>query len=261
VLSGSRLLRVSLSLGLARSQLAWASDCRAPFSAPMLATMSSTATTNLSMESLRKVREQTSALKDQYFPGFNAKIAAVPGIGHFIDATGRWLGISNVLLVVCVVVAATVVATRALGTATLCNIGGFAYPAYQTLLRVREDVDFEQWITYWMIFTALNVVEGNTYAFSWIPFWDGFKMGFLLFCSLPHTRGAAFIHRTWLAKLLKRTSSGSSSDGVTPASSSSSAPGESGRRTRATTASATRSTLAGPGRSAGVVNSIGTAPL
>jgi hypothetical protein len=222
---------------------------------------------NLSIESLRRVRQQTSALKDQYFPGFNAKIAAVPGVGHCIDATGRWLGISNVLLVACVAVAATVVATRAVGTATLCNIGGFVYPAHQTLLRVREDVsleDLEQWITYWMIFTALNVVEGNTYAFSWIPFWDGFKMGFLLFCSLPHTRGAAFIHRTWLAKLLAVSSaavpirdSPSSTTTTTTTTRSSGSSSSSNNNNNNTATRSTRSSR--PGRSAGMIHP-GTAP-
>eukprot|EP00750_Incisomonas_marina_P032384 INCI916.1.p1 GENE.INCI916.1~~INCI916.1.p1 ORF type:complete len:187 (-),score=31.20 INCI916.1:493-1053(-) len=175
-------------------------------------------TSKLSIENLRKVRDQTSALKDQYFPGFNKKIAAVPLVGSYVDTLGRRLNLSNVALVVYAGLTSAVLATWGLGTTTLCTIGGFVFPAFQTL-RAHEVGDFEQWISYWLIFTALNVLQGNTYVFEWIPFFDGLKLGFLLFCALPHTRGAEFIFHTFFKKFIRPKSVSDDSDGkVAPVS-------------------------------------------
>ena len=121
------------------------------------------AAASVSVESLRKVREQTNALKDQYFPGFNKKIAGLPVVGAYIDTLGRRTHISNVVLVIYAVIAAAVLATWTLGTETLCTIGGFIYPAIQTF-RARDVDDYEQWISYWMIFVTLGVIQSNTYA-------------------------------------------------------------------------------------------------
>jgi len=159
------------------------------------------------MESLRNVQAQTNALKDQYFPGFNKKIANLAVVGKYIDTTSRQLGASNIVFVACLAVVAAVFATWGLGTDTLCNIGGFVFPALQTL-RARTKEDMEQWISYWLIFTTLNVVQGSTYVFDWIPFFDGLKLGFLLFCSLPTTRGAEFIFHTFFKHHVRGTKDG-----------------------------------------------------
>ena len=153
-------------------------------------------TANLSIEGLRNVRAQTTALKDQYFPSINRKIAKFPIVGHYINTLTVRFGLSNTAFVLYFALTVAVLATWGLGTDTLCTIAGLVYPTLQTL-KAREVEDFEQWISYWLIFTVLNVVQNNTYAFSWIPCFDGIKMGFLLFCMLPHTRGAEFVFHTF----------------------------------------------------------------
>jgi receptor expression-enhancing protein 5/6 len=154
-----------------------------------------------SIESLRRVRDQTTALKDQYFPGINTAIANARVVGPRIDSVAVWLGISNTFLVLYLGVALAVLATWALDTDTLCNIAGI-YPALQTF-KARETNDLEQWLSYWMIFVSINVLQRNTYAFAWIPMFDGFKLGFLLFCFLPHTRGAEFVYHAFFKQYLR----------------------------------------------------------
>jgi len=79
----------------------------------------------------------------------------------------------------------------------ICNIIGLLYPAYVSIGAIESVTkeDDTQWLTYWIVFASLNVVEFfNQAILYYIPFYYLIKCILLLYLYLPMTRGAQTVY-------------------------------------------------------------------
>ncbi|TGZ81097.1 hypothetical protein EX30DRAFT_341067 [Ascodesmis nigricans] len=101
------------------------------------------------------------------------------------------------------------------GGQLLTNLAGFVIPGYYSLnaLFTAAKADDTQWLTYWVVFAFLNVVESAISVTYWLPFYYVFKFVFVLWLGLPQFGGAQIVFRSLLHPLFAKqfTSSGSAS--------------------------------------------------
>jgi len=97
----------------------------------------------------------------------------------------------------------------------LVNTAGFVIPAYYSLQALFSSgkSDDTQWLTYWVTYAFLTVLESAINAVYWFPFYYVFKFVLVLWMALPQTGGAQIIFRSLLQPLFARffDNSGSSS--------------------------------------------------
>ncbi|RCN29703.1 TB2/DP1, HVA22 family [Ancylostoma caninum] len=79
----------------------------------------------------------------------------------------------------------------------VCNFMGFIYPAYVSVKAIETATkdDDTQWLTYWVVFAVLSVVEFFSQQIVAIfPVYWLFKSLFLLWLYLPSTHGASKVY-------------------------------------------------------------------
>jgi len=98
----------------------------------------------------------------------------------------------------------------------LVNTIGFVIPAYYSLhaLFTAGSADDTQWLTYWVVYAFLTVVESGINAVYWFPFYYTFKFILVLWMTLPQTSGAQIIYRSLLEPVFAKyfVSSGTSAN-------------------------------------------------
>uniref|UniRef100_A0A158PC75 Receptor expression-enhancing protein n=1 Tax=Angiostrongylus cantonensis TaxID=6313 RepID=A0A158PC75_ANGCA len=78
----------------------------------------------------------------------------------------------------------------------VCNLIGFAYPAYVSVKAVRsqDTSDDTQWLIYWCVFAVFSLLDFFAIGImQWFPFYWLFKMAFLIYLYLPQTMGAQYL--------------------------------------------------------------------
>ncbi|KJH42373.1 TB2/DP1, HVA22 family [Dictyocaulus viviparus] len=78
----------------------------------------------------------------------------------------------------------------------ICNLVGFAYPAYVSVkaVRTKKKSDDTQWLIYWCVFAVFSLVDFFASGIMRLfPFYWLFKMIFLIYLYLPQTQGANYI--------------------------------------------------------------------
>ncbi|TPX51201.1 hypothetical protein SeLEV6574_g00424 [Synchytrium endobioticum] len=87
----------------------------------------------------------------------------------------------------------------------LTNLIGFVYPAYASFKAIESSnkEDDVQWLTYWVVFGLLNVLEFFTdILLFWIPFYYTCKTALILYLLLPQFQGAAFLYQKFIRPTL-----------------------------------------------------------
>jgi len=79
--------------------------------------------------------------------------------------------------------------------ALLCNLAGFAYPAYASLKAIENRKNQHQWLIYWIIFSLLCMIDsGLSFVIYWIPYFYVYRFAFLLYLYLPISMGAGKVY-------------------------------------------------------------------
>lgn len=93
-----------------------------------------------------------------------------------------------------------------IGSQFLVNTAGFVIPAYYSLdaLFSAGKVDDTQWLTYWVVYAFLTVLESAFNAVYWFPFYYTFKFVFILWLALPQTGGAQIVFRSFIQPVFSR---------------------------------------------------------
>ncbi|KAI9924423.1 hypothetical protein ASPWEDRAFT_100629 [Aspergillus wentii DTO 134E9] len=88
----------------------------------------------------------------------------------------------------------------------LVNFAGFLIPGYYSLnaLFTSTTEDDTQWLTYWVVYALLTVVESAISAAYWFPFYYIFKFVLILWMALPQTSGAQVVFHSFLQPVLGR---------------------------------------------------------
>ncbi|KAJ5198955.1 hypothetical protein N7491_000479 [Penicillium cf. griseofulvum] len=98
----------------------------------------------------------------------------------------------------------------------LVNFAGFLVPGYYSLqaLFTSSTKDDTQWLTYWVVFAFLTVIESAISAAYWFPFYYIFKFVLIMWMALPQTSGAQVVFHSFLQPVLGRffSTSGTSSN-------------------------------------------------
>jgi len=81
----------------------------------------------------------------------------------------------------------------------ICSISAFLYPgysSYKTLSqRPASEEEIERWLMYWSVLGCIVAAEYVAeWLVSWIPFYYLLKTVFLLYLSLPQTRGSSYLY-------------------------------------------------------------------
>lgn len=103
-----------------------------------------------------------------------------------------------------------------IGSEFLVNTAGFGLPAYYSLnaLFSVTPTDDIQWLTYWIVYAFLTVIESLVNAAYWFPFYFTFKFVFIMWMALPQTQGAVVVFRSVLEPVFARFFGGSGSEGL-----------------------------------------------
>ncbi|KAK3716805.1 ER membrane protein DP1/Yop1 [Vermiconidia calcicola] len=95
----------------------------------------------------------------------------------------------------------------------LVNTAGFALPAYWSLQAIftMGKADDTQWLTYWVVYSFLTVIESMINAVYWFPFYYTFKFVFIMYMALPQTQGAQVVFRSVIQPVFGRFFEGGAS--------------------------------------------------
>jgi len=95
----------------------------------------------------------------------------------------------------------------------LTNFAGFIIPGYYSLeaLFTAGKADDTHWLTYWVTFGFLTVLESALNVVYWFPFYYTFKFVLTLWMALPQTSGATIVFNSLIQPLFARFFQGSGS--------------------------------------------------
>ncbi|KAI5854786.1 TB2/DP1, HVA22 family-domain-containing protein [Tricharina praecox] len=86
------------------------------------------------------------------------------------------------------------------------NLAGFVIPGYYSFnaLFTVSRTDDAQWLTYWIVFAFLSLIESAVSVTYWLPFYYAFKFVLVLWLGLPQFSGAQVVFTSFLKPLLAK---------------------------------------------------------
>ncbi|KAK6744222.1 hypothetical protein RB195_011119 [Necator americanus] len=87
----------------------------------------------------------------------------------------------------------------------VCNLIGFAYPAYASVkaVRTKDTKDDTQWLIYWCVFAVFCLTDYFAASImQYFPFYWLLKAAFLVYLYLPQTMGAEFLFHKYVSPMV-----------------------------------------------------------
>jgi receptor expression-enhancing protein 5/6 len=100
------------------------------------------------------------------------------------------------------------------GGPLLVKLVGVAPPIYFSFqaLQTEGTDDDSQWLTYWVVYNSLNVVEDfAAFIIVWIPYYYFFKVAFLVACYHPRVQFSQTVYKKYIKPLFKKATENASS--------------------------------------------------
>ncbi|MCO5608711.1 hypothetical protein L7F22_062926 [Adiantum nelumboides] len=85
------------------------------------------------------------------------------------------------------------------------------YPLYASIKAIESPskLDDQQWLTYWILYSFVTLVELSFWKFFfWIPLWGKIKFFAVCWLVLPQFNGAAYVYEYFVRKKLFKQGSG-----------------------------------------------------
>merc|ERR1739838_641424 len=93
------------------------------------------------------------------------------------------------------------------GVRALANVVAWVYPVWASLKALGTDdkADDSFWLSYWIFFSSVQVVESVTDVFLfWIPMYEWLKIGLYIYMWHPKTQGSMLLYKLVLQPMMSK---------------------------------------------------------
>ncbi|KAK8797000.1 hypothetical protein WA538_000226 [Blastocystis sp. DL] len=136
--------------------------------------------------------EQYKKQFDEYMNKLDSALSSVP----YMDMISEKIHVRKCYIVLVFVLQFILVTVFTLGCKVLGNFIVFLYPVYASFKAIKSNNkdDDTQWLTYWVIYGLLSVIESVGFITALIPYYSLIRVVALVLCFLPQVQGAKFVY-------------------------------------------------------------------
>ncbi|KAK9454116.1 TB2/DP1, HVA22 family-domain-containing protein [Dipodascopsis uninucleata] len=87
----------------------------------------------------------------------------------------------------------------------LSSVVTYHYPIFASYkcLKLKKIDDMEGWLVYWVVISVVASAESLFgFFFTWLPFYQLAKLGFISWLIMPHSQGAFYVYSTYIEPTL-----------------------------------------------------------